>query len=199
MLVMGSKLNEIIDELNEVLIKRRNILEMISPSVIFLIVNLLLGFIYAILVSIVFSFFFIVYKFIKKKPIKNSLIGFIGVLISGFVTLISGRLEGFFLSGIVTNFFIIILSILSLILRKPIASWASHLSRGWPLDWYWHRKVRPAYNEVTLFWILLLIVKLSVQIFFFRADNPNLFGIINIVTGWPLTIFILIVSYVSGQ
>jgi hypothetical protein len=46
---------------------------------------------------------------------------------------------------------------------------------------------------------LLLIVKLSVQIFFFRAVNPNLFGIINIVTGWPLTIFILIVSYVYGN
>ncbi len=30
-------------------------------------------------------------------------------------------------------------ALFSLILNKPMAAWVSHLSRGWPLEWFWSR------------------------------------------------------------
>ncbi|MBD3155570.1 MAG: DUF3159 domain-containing protein [Candidatus Aenigmarchaeota archaeon] len=199
MVIMGSRSKEILEQLNEVLIKRRNTLEIILPSIVFLIVNITLGFSYAVLVSMMSSFLFTIYKLLKGNSIKYSVLGFFGALFSVLVTRFLGRLEGYFLPGIAINFLIIVLSVLSLILRKPLVSWASHLSRGWSLNWYWHEKVRPAYTEVTLFWVLILSIKLVIQIFFFRLGNPDLFGTVNVITGWPLTVFILILSYVYGS
>jgi hypothetical protein len=79
-----------------------------------------------------------------------------------------------------------------------MVAWTSYLARRWPLDWYWHEKVRPAYTEVTLAWILFFALRLLWQVMLFQGQNVNQLAFVNALTGWPATAILLIVSYLYG-
>jgi hypothetical protein len=86
----------------------------------------------------------------------------------------------------------------SVVAGKPLVAWTSYLTRRWPLDWYWHPRVRPAYTEVTAAWAVFFAFRLLLQLFFFQGEQAGTLAIINIVTGWPATILLLALSYLYG-
>jgi hypothetical protein len=86
----------------------------------------------------------------------------------------------------------------SVIAGRPLVAWTSYVARRWPLDWYWHPKVRPAYNEVTLAWTVFFAIRLGLQWSLFQEQAAGLLGIIQVVTGWPATIALLVISYLYG-
>jgi hypothetical protein len=114
------------------------------------------------------------------------------------LALLLGRSEGFFIPGIVNGGITIALALVSLLIRKPMVAWTSYLARRWPLDWYWHAQVRPAYTEVTLIWTLFFVLRLWWQVALFQGHNTSQLALVNALTGWPATIVLLIVSYLYG-
>ena len=99
---------------------------------------------------------------------------------------------------IVNGGFAVALALVSLVIRKPMVAWTSFLARRWPLDWYWHERVRPAYSEVTVVWILFFALRLFWQVMLFRGNNVGQLALVNTLTGWPATVVLLIVSYLYG-
>jgi hypothetical protein len=77
--------------------------------------------------------------------------------------------------------------------------WTSHLARGWPLAWYRHPKVRPAYSEVTWLWAFFFAIRLLLQSALFQGAAPELLAVVNVALGWPATIVLLVVSYLYGN
>ena len=65
-------------------------------------------------------------------------------------------------------------------------------------DWYWHSRVRPAYTEVTLAWILFFALRLFWQVTLFQGRDVSQLALVNALTGWPATIVLLILSYLYG-
>jgi hypothetical protein len=84
------------------------------------------------------------------------------------------------------------------IVKRPLVALTSHLARGWPLKWYWHPRVRPAYGEVTLVWAVFFALRLAVQWFLFQEAEAAIFGLLSVLMGWPATIVLLVVSYLYG-
>jgi hypothetical protein len=78
-------------------------------------------------------------------------------------------------------------------------AWTSYIARRWPLDWYWHPKARPAYNEVTLAWAVFFAIRLGLQWSLFQEQAAGLLGVVQVVTGWPATIALLVISYLYGS
>jgi hypothetical protein len=81
---------------------------------------------------------------------------------------------------------------------RPIVAFTSFVARRWPLDWYWHPKVRPAYSEVTWMWVVFFGLRLLLQVNLFQQEAASLLGIVQFLTGWPATIILLIISYLYG-
>jgi hypothetical protein len=92
----------------------------------------------------------------------------------------------------------VLLAIVSLMIRRPMAAWTSFIARRWPIDWYWHPRVRPAYSEVTFVWALFFAGRLLLQYSLFENKDVNSLALTNLVTGWPATIVLLIASYLYG-
>jgi hypothetical protein len=109
-----------------------------------------------------------------------------------------GNAKGFFLPNVISGGATTLLCLLSVLFGKPLVAWTSYLTRRWPLDWYWHPRVRPAYSEVTLFWGFYFALRLFVQLFFFQQETEKIFGVVNLITGWPATILLLVASYLYG-
>ena len=91
-----------------------------------------------------------------------------------------------------------LLMAVSLVAGRPLVAWTSHLARRWPRDWYWHPRVRPAYSEVTWLWLVVFALRLALQWAVLGRQQPALLAATNLLTGWPVTIILLVISYLYG-
>jgi hypothetical protein len=193
-----SKVRELVEEFRLVFTGRSNLIDSIAPPVIFLIVNALLGFEYAMWTSLAIALLITVLRLSKRQPLRYAFGGIGGVVLAIAIAQLLGRAEGYFLPGILTGGLTVIGCLVSVIAGRPLVAWTSYIARRWPLDWYWHPKVRPAYNEVTLAWAVFFAIRLGLQWSLFQEQAAGLLGIIQVVTGWPATIALLVISYLYG-
>jgi hypothetical protein len=195
---MVAKFREILEELRLVLAGRSNLLDSILPPVIFLITNAWLGFSYAMWGALVVAGIITLLRLRLRQPLWYALGGIGGVVVAIVIAQVLDRAEGFFLPSIFGGVFTVLLCLLSVLAGRPMVAWTSYITRRWPLDWYWHPKVRPAYSEVTWLWVVFLGLRLLLQFRLFQEQATELLAVVNVVTGWPATIVLLIVSYLYG-
>jgi hypothetical protein len=197
MMITG-KVRELIEEFRTVFTGRSNLVDSIVPPVIFLIVNALLDFKVAMWSSLAIALLITVFRLSRRQPLRYALGGIGGVALAILVAQLLGRAEGYFLPGMITGGLTVIGCLLSVVAGRPLVAWTSYIARRWPLDWYWHPKVRPAYSEVTLAWAVFFALRLGLQWSLFQEQAAGLLGIIQVVTGWPATIALLVISYLYG-
>jgi hypothetical protein len=192
------KVRELVEEFRTVFAGRSNLIDSIIPLVIFLIGNVLSDFKVAMWGSLAVALLITVVRLSRRQPLRYALGGIGGVVLAIVVAQLLGRAEGYFLPGIVTGGLTVIGCLVSVIVGRPLVAWTSYIARRWPLDWYWHPKIRPAYSEVTLAWAVFFALRLGLQWSLFQEQAAGLLAIIQVITGWPATIVLLIASYLYG-
>ncbi len=194
----GQKWRELLDEFRTVFSGRNSFLDAILPPIIFLLVNGLVGFQAAMWGALLLSVVFAVVRIIRKQSLLYALVGVGSVGIAIGIAWFLGKSEGFFLPGLISGSMTLLLTVVSLVIRRPMVAWTSFLARRWPLDWYWHAQVRPAYSEVTFAWAIFFAARLFLQFSLFQNENVNSLVVTNFITGWPATILLLVFSYLYG-
>ncbi|MBI5935967.1 MAG: DUF3159 domain-containing protein [Chloroflexi bacterium] len=194
---MPEKVRELLDEFRTVTGKV-GLLDTILPPLLFLLLNGLAGFTAAMFGALGLSALIAVVRLRRGQSLLYALAGLGSVGLAIALALLLGRSEGFFLPGIVNGGLTVALALVSLLIRKPMVAWTSYLARRWPLDWYWHNQVRPAYTEVTVVWLLYFAAKLFWQVSLFQGNAVDTLTLVNMLTGWPATVILLILSYLYG-
>ena len=192
--------NKFFESLNEfrLVIGKGSLLDAILPPVLFLIINNIFGFQAAMWTSLGLAVLIAVLRLARGQSLLYALagIGSVGLAI-GIVWLL-GRAEGYFLPNLVSGAVTLALSLISLIIRRPLVAWTSFIARRWPLEWYWHPKVRPAYSEVTIAWTVFFATRLLWQYSLYQAQEASQLAFVNALTGWPALIVLLVFSYLYG-
>jgi intracellular septation protein A len=187
---------EIIEELKTVLSGKT--LDTIVPPLVFIIINgtsgLGAGAISAVLVAMVLG----IIRLLRREDWHYALIGFVIVLFASAFAYFAGNADNYVIPDIVSSVFLLSMALASLLVGLPMAAYVSHITRGWPLGWYWRKDVRPAYRDVTLFWAAYFLLRLIVQIVLFIQSDVNTFVVVEVFLGMPLTIVVLVASYVWG-
>ena len=193
-----SKSRELLDELRTVFAGRNSFLDAILPPIIFLVINGLAGFQAAMWSALGLSIVIAAMRIVRKQSLIYALAGVASVAIAIGIAWFLGKSEGFFLPDLVSGSMTVLLALLSLVIRRPMVAWTSFIARRWPLDWYWHPQVRPAYSEVTFAWAVFFAARLLLQFSLFRNQDVNSLAVTNFITGWPATILLLVLSYLYG-
>ena len=193
---MKIKGKEILEEIKSV-ISGKN-LDAIFPPLLFVLSNSLIGLNTAVIFSLVTALFLAALRLIRKQNWKYALGGFLGVTIASGLAYLTKNAANYFIGSIVSSSLLFISALASLFIDKPLAAWASHLSRGWPLGWYWRKDVKPAYREVTWFWTVLILMRLIIQCVLFLGGEVTKLAWTNVLLGWPVTLFVLVISYIYG-
>lgn len=190
------KIKEIGEEFRSVITGKT--MDALIPPMIYLAVNALLNLRWAIVLSVLASIGLVILRLYTKKSWKYAFSGFIGVLIAAGFAYFADNAVNYYVPELLTSVSLILIATISLIVKRPLAAWLSHLTRGWTLSWFWRMDVRPAYTEVTFFWLLLFVLR-SVLLFVLLIDN-NITGlfIINTLLGLPVTGAVLALSYIYG-
>lgn len=195
---MKNKSHELLDELRTVFTGRNSFLDAILPPIIFLLINGLFGFQAAMWGALIISFVISAFRLFNKQSLLYSFAGIGSVGLAIAIVWLLGRAEGFFLPGLISGSMTLLLALLSLVIGRPMVAWTSFLARRWPIDWYWHPQVRPAYTEVTLVWAFYFGLRLFWQVTLFQNHDVEGLAFVNALTGWPATILLLIASYLYG-
>lgn len=195
---MNAKLRELVEEFQAVTAGRGGLIVATLPLIIFLVVNALFGLNYAVYGSLGSALLLGALRLAKGQPLTHALGGLVGAVVAIVAVSVLNRADAYVLPGLATGLLTAVACGLSVLLRRPLVAWTSHLVRRWPLAWYWHPKVRPAYSEVTLAWTLFFVLKVAVQIYLVGAASTNTLAIVNVILGWPATIVLLAASYMYG-
>jgi hypothetical protein len=195
---MLEKSRELLDEFRALLAGRNSFLDAILPPVVFLLRNSFVNFNAAMWGSLILSVIFAVIRLSKKQSLIYALGGVGSVLLAMTVVWFFGKSEGFFIPGLVSGGATVLITLLSLIIRRPMMAWTSYLARRWPLDWYWHPQVLPAYSEVTFAWGVFFAAKFFLQFLLFQNADTDMLAVSTLITGWPATTLLLIFTYLYG-
>ncbi|MBU0705170.1 MAG: DUF3159 domain-containing protein [Chloroflexi bacterium] len=193
-----SRFRELGEEFRTVFAGRGKLADSVIPPVVFVIVNAVLGFDYAVWSALALAVLITVIRLNSKQPLAYALGGMVGVVVAILIAKLLDRAEGYFVPAIITGGLTVVLCGVSVIAGRPLVAWTSYIARRWPLGWYWHPRVRPAYTEVTIAWTVFFAVKLAVQIMFFQEAQAGALAVVNVITGWPATVVLLALSYVYG-
>ena len=192
------RVRELTEEFRTVVVGRGNITDSIAPPLVFVVINALAGLQYAVAGSLALALLVALVRLSRRQSVRYALGGVGGIVLAAVVAQLLGRAEGYFLPSIVTGGGTLVVCFLSVIVRRPMVAWTSHLARGWPLAWYWHPKVRPSYSEVTWLWAFFFAIRLMLQFALFQGAAPELLVVVNVGMGWPATVVLLVVSYLYG-
>jgi len=197
--VIKTDIYETKEELQTLFSGQKNLLFSLIPSLFFVIVNIVFGFNVAMWSSLVLATLIAIQRVVRGQSVLSSLGGIAGVIVAIVLAKLMGRNESFFLPTIIGNVFWVLAFFISLLIKRPIIAWGSYFLRRWPLEWYWHPRIRPAYIEVSLVWLSFLAFRMYFQIFFYFHQAADELAIVSLFTGTPATLALLVFSYLYGK
>lgn len=193
-----SKLREIWEELKTVFSGRGGLFDSIFPPIIFLITNSIWGSQAATWGSLAAVAGISSFRIIKHQSLWFALAGLAVSLIAVGSTYWIGRQEAYYLPSLLNDSAMILVFLASILFKRPMAAYTSYLIRAWPMGWYWQPKIRPAYTEVTWFWVILFSLRLSIQLILYQHSAVVTLAWLDVLMGWPFLLVILIGSYLYG-
>lgn len=191
-------LKDVWQEVYEVFWKRQKVLDALVPPIAFITFDGIYGQDMALAIGFSIAFFFVLFRVIRGQRILYAVSGLFGVALSVIFVVLLDSSKGYFFPQIARGGLTAGILLLSVLVNRPLVAYSSQLARGWPLEWYWHPKVLPAYREVTLLWVLFFGGRTFVQYAVYSQLSLQEFGILNIFLGLPSVLVLLLVSYVYG-
>ena len=195
---MIHKINELLQEFRTVFSGRTNTVDTIIPPLLYAVVNMLAGLLPATLSALGLAALLTVLRLVRKQSWLYAFSGLILTLLAAGLAWFTQNAASFFLPDLISSALLLAAALLSIWARKPLAAWSSHLTRAWPKEWYWLPNIGPAYTEVTWMWAAFIAVRLAAEYALYQQGNVNLLGWTNVLLGWPVTVVVLVISYLYG-
>ena len=195
---MIRKITELSQEFRTVFSGRTNTADTIIPPLLYALVNMLAGLVPAMLAALVLAAFLTVLRLVRKQSWYYALSGLVLTLLAAGLAWYTQNAASFFLPDLITSAILLAAALFSIWAGKPLAAWSSHLTRAWPREWYWLPNIRPVYTEVTWMWAAFIAARLIAQYSLYQQGSASLLGWANVLLGWPVTIVVLIISYLYG-
>lgn len=173
-------------------------LDALLPPILFAIVNAIFGLLAGAISSLALSLVLGVVRLMRKQKWIYALAGFLLAGLASGLSFLTQKAVNYFIPSIVTSILLVLAALISNLIGKPLAAWVSHLTRGWPTDWFWRKDIKPAYREVTWAWAAFFLLRLSLQVYLFTKGQVGTLSWTETVLGWPVTVLVLVGSYIYG-
>jgi hypothetical protein len=135
----------------------------------------------------------LVVRAIQRIKLMPALIGLFGIVICSATTLFTGNPDDYFLPGLITNIAWLFALVISLLIRWPLLGFALGLVSGSLSKWRYNQRMRGAAYLATYVWLTMFVLRLSVQVPLYIADQVTWLGIARVTMGVPL--FALVIMF----
>jgi hypothetical protein len=191
-------LSEFVAELRQ-LTGRVGVADGVLPPLLFVGTQAAWGLPAAAIVSLVGALLIVTARLISGGGLRFAVAGLLGTLLAIFLAVRSGSARDYFLPGIISGGLTTLLLLASLAVRRPAVAWTSAITRGWPLTWYWHPRILPAYMKVTWLWLGFFAVRTALLWRLYAEGDTVGLGLFRVAAGWPALLLLLVATYVYGR
>jgi hypothetical protein len=194
-----AKIQELQEELKSVLSGRATrLIDSFLPLLLFLVLTPIAGVNLSLAAAVGCAALFAIIRLFRRESLVYSLSGLGGVMLAAIFVVLTGSEGGFFLPGLISSSITVILCVLSVAFNRPLVAWTSFIARRYPINWYWHPQVLPAYNEVTILWGVGFAFRLGLEFWLYQQGAIDALGAARILLGWPFIISLLLITYIYG-
>jgi hypothetical protein len=174
----------------------RGLVESILPGFAFLIIfTLTQSILPSVLIPVAIGIVFVIIRAVQRGPVPQAVAGLLGIAISAFLAIISGRAVDNFLPGIVINAISIAVLLATLIARWPLIGLIVGLITGEGGAWRDDRAKRRVLTLTTWLWVALFALRLVIEVPLYLANEAAVLGGIKLITGVPLYAAMLWVTW----
>jgi hypothetical protein len=186
------------EELRHVL-SRASLLDAVVGPLAFAIANAVAGTGPAVAVGLGSALAVVLWRLVRGGSLTYAAGGVGGTVIASLLVGVTGRAEDYFLPGILSGAAMSAALLVSLMVRYPLVAVVSSVTRQWPLGWYRHPRVRPAYMIATWIWAGFFGARALVQYLLYREGSVEVLATVRVATGWPALLGLLVITYLVGR
>lgn len=169
-------------------------LEGAVPFVVFTIAWVLSQQLYASLAAALGSAVILaVIRLLQRQSLRYVAQAIVPTGIAAIVAAKTGRAEDAFLPGILYNGGLAVLSVITIVIRKPLVGFILGAAMADPFGWTSDRRLVSLMNKLTAVLAVPYVLRFVIQMPIYLADQVVVLGIAKVVLGWPLLLLALVV------
>lgn len=141
-----------------------------------------------------------VIRLVQRQSIKYVVQAVIPTAIAVLIATRTGRAQDVFLPGILYNGALAVISLLTVVIRKPLVGFIIGAAVGDPIGWTRDRGLVRMTSKLTLVLAVPYVARFVIQLPLFLAGQVVLLGIAKVVLGWPMLIGALtVIGFMLSQ
>ncbi|WP_349305950.1 DUF3159 domain-containing protein [Pseudofrankia sp. DC12] len=149
-------------------------------------VNSAAGLLSGIIAAAVVAVALFVMRLVRGEPKQQAVSGLFAVAVAGFVASRTKSTKGYFLPSILKNAAAIVVGVVSLVLRRPLAGYVMAGFDRRYTNWRDHRDTMRAANWATCVWIIVYVLRFGIQGILYWAGETGWLEAANLALGLPL-------------
>jgi len=164
----------------------RGIVESILPGLLFLVTyTITRNLWWSVAAPVAIAVVFVVIRLVSRQAVTTAIAGLLGIVISAVIAILTGRPENNFVPGFFINAGILLITVVTLAIRRPLIGLVASLLLSDP-EWRSDRaQLRVAYIATWL-WVGLAVIRLGVELPLYFAGATSALAAARLVTGVPL-------------
>lgn len=169
----------------------RGIVESVLPGLLFLVTyTITKNLWWSVAAPVAIAVVFLVIRLVGRQAVTTAIAGLLGIVISAVIAILTGRPENNFVPGFFINAGILLITLVTLVIRRPLIGLVASLLLSDP-EWRSDRaQLRVAYIATWL-WVGLAVIRLGVELPLYFAGATSALAAARLITGVPLYALIL--------
>lgn len=163
------------------------------PVIVFVAANAFLGLPLAIGTAVVAGLVLFGFRLLRGEKFATAIGSLLGVAVAAALVALTGSARDFFAIGIWVSLAGFVVTVGSVLARRPVTGVIWNLLHGGEHDWRADRPVLRAHDLATLAAALVLGARFAVQQWLYVADDTTWLGIARVVMGVPMTVLAALV------
>ncbi len=178
----------------------RGIAESILPGLVFLVAfTLTRDLTIALVGSVAMAVVFLLARLIQRTPLTQALAGIVGVALSAFLAMQTGKAEDYYLIGFLTNAGYILAMVVSIAVRWPVLGLLFGYARNEGVAWRGKPERLRAYRVATWILVGVMAARLVVQLPLYLSGHVDALGAMRLIMGVPLYAFGLWIAWLVSR
>lgn len=163
------------------------------PVVVFVAANGFLPLAATIIVSVAVGLAVVGFRLLRGERFSLAAGGLLGLALAIGIVALTGSARDFFVVGIWTYLAAFVVTLGSVLARRPLTGVVWNLVHGGTHDWRADRRVLRTHDVATLAAAVVSGARFGVQQWLYVSDETGWLGVARVAMGWPLTILAALV------
>ncbi|GAA2561721.1 DUF3159 domain-containing protein [Pseudonocardia hydrocarbonoxydans] len=158
------------------------------PVLVFVAANSFLALSTTIVVSVAVALAIAGFRGLRGEPFSRVAGGLLGLALAIGIVALTGSARDFFVIGIWGYLVVLVVTLGSILVRRPLSGVVWNLVHGGTHGWRADRRVLRAHDVAMLAAAAVSGARFGVQQWLYVSDETGWLGVARIVMGWPLTL-----------